>query len=265
MPAEASAAAAPSGEGPLSLLGPGGRRPRLLLAEDFEPVRVVTAAMLTGMGCDVDAVAHGEEAVRAAGMGSFDLIVLDIEMPVMDGIAAARSIRKLGGRTGATPIMALSAFLADAIRQESWRDAFDITLPKPANRAALHAAVKVALDIRPRRTGFAGTAPPLISNEQHAAIQAGLSREVWGDLMEVACRDIADCATRLAGACAAGERGKALVFAQKLKALGRTFAAPALAHAAMQVEECGPDGDWRKLAGQLSDTCAATVAAFRPA
>lgn len=130
---------------PLTLFMPDGRRPRLLLAEDCDPVRVVTAAMLKGMGCDVEAVIHGEEAVQQASANPFDVIVLDIEMPVMDGITAARWIRRQQGDDNRPPIMALSAFLADAMQSASWRDTFDIALPKPANRRELHAAVAKAL------------------------------------------------------------------------------------------------------------------------
>lgn len=130
----------------LKLQAPHGGRPRLLLAEDCDPVRIVTAAMLKGMGCDVEAVVHGEEAVRSASESEFDVIVLDIEMPIMDGITAARSIRQMGGPAAATPLMALSAFLADSVRTGEWRDTFDIALPKPANRNELHEAVKAALE-----------------------------------------------------------------------------------------------------------------------
>jgi CheY-like chemotaxis protein len=146
MPIETAIAAAKPTRKSLKLQGPDGGRPRLLLAEDSDPVRVVTAAMLKGMGCDVEAVIHGEEAVKSASANQFDVIVLDIEMPVMDGITAARSIRKLGRGMKRTPIMALSAFLADAMQSASWRDTFDIALPKPANRSELHAAVQAALD-----------------------------------------------------------------------------------------------------------------------
>jgi CheY-like chemotaxis protein len=130
----------------LKLQAPHGGRPRLLLAEDCDPVRIVTAAMLKAMGCDVEAVVHGEEAVRSASESEFDVIVLDIEMPIMDGITAARSIRQMGGPAAATPLMALSAFLADSVRTGEWRDTFDIALPKPANRSELHEAVKAALE-----------------------------------------------------------------------------------------------------------------------
>jgi CheY-like chemotaxis protein len=146
MPIETPIAGTKPARKSLRLQAPDGSRPRLLLAEDSDPVRVVTAAMLKGMGCDVEAVVHGEEAVKSASAKQFDVIVLDIEMPVMDGIAAARSIRSLGGSR--TPIMALSAFLADAMQSASWSDTFDIALPKPANRNELHAAVQAALDCR---------------------------------------------------------------------------------------------------------------------
>ena len=122
-----------------------GGRPRLLLAEDCDPVRIVTAAMLKAMGCDVEAVVHGEQAVKCAAEAEFDVIVLDIEMPIMDGITAARSIRSMGGHIAATPLMALSAFLADSVRNGEWQDTFDIALPKPANRNELHEAVQAAL------------------------------------------------------------------------------------------------------------------------
>lgn len=130
---------------PLKLFAADGRKPRLLLAEDCDPVRVVTAAMLRGMGCEVEAVVHGEEAVQSASANTFDVIVLDIEMPVMDGITAARWIRRQLPGGDRPPIMALSAFLADAMQSANWRDTFDIALPKPANRRELHAAVSEAL------------------------------------------------------------------------------------------------------------------------
>ena len=140
-----TAAAADSKRRPMNLHAANGGRPQLLLAEDSDPVRIVTAAMLKGMGCDVEAVIHGEQAVKCASEHRFDVIVLDIEMPIMDGITAARSIRRMGGLAAGTPLMALSAFLADSVRTGHWRDTFDIALPKPANKNELHDAVKTAL------------------------------------------------------------------------------------------------------------------------
>lgn len=118
-----------------------GSRPRILFAEDSDTARLLTAALLRRMGCEVDAVEHGEEALAFARSHSYDLVLLDIEMPVMDGVAAAREIRALGGRAARTPLMAFSAFLADTHRCGDWKTCFDLALPKPAGRSQLHQAI----------------------------------------------------------------------------------------------------------------------------
>lgn len=123
-----------------------GARPRILFAEDSYAARTLTAALLSKMGCDVDAVEHGEHAVFHAREQRYDLILLDIEMPVMDGVSAAREIRALGGSPAHVPIMALSAFLADTAKAASIRDDFDMALPKPAGRDDLRAAIQTILD-----------------------------------------------------------------------------------------------------------------------
>src|SRR4029079_17075767 len=69
------------------------RRPRILLAEDCTASRLLTAALLRGLGCDIAAVGDGGGAVQRASWSRYDLILLDIDMPVIDGIRAARIIR----------------------------------------------------------------------------------------------------------------------------------------------------------------------------
>jgi CheY-like chemotaxis protein len=128
-----------------------GSRPRILFAEDSYAARTLTAALLTKMGCEVDAVEHGEHALNHASEHTYDLILLDIEMPVMDGVCAARKIRELGGAPAHVPIMALSAFLADTAKVASIREEFDSALAKPAGREALHDAIQTMLDGNPPR------------------------------------------------------------------------------------------------------------------
>ncbi len=226
----AAAGAAISEARPLSLRQPDGSRPKLLLAEDSVAMRIVTSAMLKAMGCEVDAVEHGEEALNCASAKKFDLIVLDIEMPVMDGITAARSIRNLGGAPGRTPLMALSAFLADTSQSVAWRETFDVALPKPANRNELHAAVEAALTRKPaaRRAVLFETHPAL-SASAIAGLKSGLPAGVWAELAGVACRDIADCVRHIARIVRHKEAGPLAFYAHKLRGLAVTFAAPQLA------------------------------------
>jgi len=248
----------------LSLRRPNGHRPRLLLAEDSDPVRIVTAAMLKGMGCDVEAVVHGEEAVESAISAPFDVIVLDIEMPVMDGITAARSIRKLGGAASATPIMALSAFLADAMQSASWRDTFDIALPKPANKNELHAAVEAALNWQARQPSAGAIEKiPLVSSDQMSVLKGAMSPAVLRELLAIACRDIDDGLVQLGRPAIAGNVQRCRPLAGKMRGLGRTFAAPRLVLAARNVEQAGSAAELEQRLACLASTAEATVAALR--
>jgi CheY-like chemotaxis protein len=123
-----------------------GQRRSVLYAEDQASARIVTTALLERMGFEVVAVEDGEMALEQAKCRSYDLILLDIEMPVMDGVTAARSIRKEADLCRGTPILALSAFLADSTEHCQWRGAFDSALPKPANSNQIRKAVRHALN-----------------------------------------------------------------------------------------------------------------------
>lgn len=259
-----SSAAVRAERKPLRLTGQNGQRPRLLLAEDCDPVRIVTAAMLKGMGCDVDAVIHGEQAVKSASEQRFDVIVLDIEMPIMDGITAARSIRRMGGIASGTPLMALSAFLADSVRNGQWRDTFDIALPKPANRNELHDALKTAL-LWPLPGGQAQpepVLPPIIDQQQFHDLRCGITANIWEELASLACRDIGTCISQLERLASGRHDGAVLTFAGKLHALGRTFAAPRLSLMAENVQ-LAPSEEARMLAVEsLMAAARATLAAL---
>ena len=70
---------------------------------------MVAEALCEMFDCTSEQVVDGVEAVEAARSGRFDLILMDIKMPRMDGVAATRAIRELPGRAGAAPIVALTA------------------------------------------------------------------------------------------------------------------------------------------------------------
>lgn len=262
----ASSTAAMAVRKSLQLKTPNGARPKLLLAEDSDPVRLVTAAMLKGMGCDVEAVVHGEQAVRLAAEQNFDVIVLDIEMPVMDGITAARFIRRLGGTATGTPLMALSAFLADSVRTGEWRDTFDIALPKPANKNELHGAIDMALSWQrnPDDISLTSALPPVIDAVELGTMSAALSQDIWHELCELGCRDIEVCARQMQHAANTTQDEAVLTFAGKLGMLGSTFAAPRLAHLARQVQSHMDSDDRRKAIADLLDGARDTVASLRP-
>src|SRR5262249_61406490 len=81
---------------------------RILCAEDNPYGRVILNTILTELGHKVDFAASGEAAVEAVARGGYDLVLMDVILPDLDGIEATRRIRALAGAAGRTPIVGIS-------------------------------------------------------------------------------------------------------------------------------------------------------------
>jgi CheY-like chemotaxis protein len=88
---------------------PAERSAHILVVDDNATNRMVAQALCEMFDCTCESANDGAEAVEAARSGRFDLILMDIKMPVMDGVAATRAIRALGGVPSQVPIIALTA------------------------------------------------------------------------------------------------------------------------------------------------------------
>jgi signal transduction histidine kinase/ligand-binding sensor domain-containing protein/CheY-like chemotaxis protein len=115
---------------------------RLLLAEDNLVNQKVANRTLAKLGYTADVVDTGIQAVEAWRSGNYDLILMDCQMPDMDGYAATRKIRELEAGGVRVPIVALTAHATDGAEQECRATGMDDYLTKPLDRAKLAACLE---------------------------------------------------------------------------------------------------------------------------
>ena len=115
----------------------------VLMAEDNRVNQMVAMSMLQGMGLDVDLAENGEEALRMSATNCYRLILMDVQMPVMDGLAAARAVRERERRAGSrrVPIIAITANAMTDDRESCLNAGMDDYLAKPFKRGELRALV----------------------------------------------------------------------------------------------------------------------------
>ena len=98
--------------------------------------------MLTALGCSVFEAADGDEAIDMAEAYAFDLILMDVRMPRVDGLAATRAIRGLTGPAARVPILAVTADAMPADIARCLAAGMDAHLAKPISHTALYAAME---------------------------------------------------------------------------------------------------------------------------
>lgn len=116
--------------------------PHILLAEDNRLNQLVAVGVLRNLGHEVEIVDDGAKAVEACLRGSFDAVLMDIMMPVMDGYEATARIRAGQEATGSarTPIIGLSARAMDGDREVALEAGLDDYLTKPLREEQLRAS-----------------------------------------------------------------------------------------------------------------------------
>jgi CheY-like chemotaxis protein len=105
--------------------------------------------MIARAGHRADVVGDGSQAVRAVQEKTYDLVLMDIQMPVMDGITASREIRRLAGEAGRIPIFAMTANVLPQQVAEFLAAGMNGHVPKPVRQRELEAAIASALASRP--------------------------------------------------------------------------------------------------------------------
>ncbi len=123
-----------------------GRPLRILIAEDDATNRLVVSKMLKPFDVEMRSVTDGVQAVQATSETDYDLVLMDVRMPEMDGLAATRAIRNRGGCFAAMPIIALTANAFPEDVRECREAGMSDFLAKPLRKAVLAAALLRAID-----------------------------------------------------------------------------------------------------------------------
>lgn len=131
-----------AGPGPAPLL----QRPlKVLLAEDHPTNQRVVQLILAGPGVDLTIVENGAQAIAAFRASRFDVVLMDMQMPVMDGLTATREIRRVEAARRAdvrTPVIVLSANAMSEHRDQAMTAGADLHVPKPITAATLLAGLE---------------------------------------------------------------------------------------------------------------------------
>ncbi|KAB0666219.1 response regulator [Oryzomonas japonica] len=156
----------------------------ILVADDVEVNRMVALAILEKQGHRVTLATNGQEAVAAYAAGRFDAILMDVQMPVMDGLQATRQIRELEKAAGRKcPILALTAYAGQEDREKCLAAGMDGYLSKPFKAAELAFALhkQCGLPLPPQESG-SGAPVPLKISEPNLPVfdRAGLLSRLGG-------------------------------------------------------------------------------------
>ena len=155
---------------------PVGIRARLLLVEDMDVNREIASALLDKLGYEVDTVVDGADAIVAVQSGGYDLVLMDIQMPGMDGITATKHIRQLSGPSAGTPIIAMTANVLSSQVAAFRRAGMNGHVGKPFRQDELRREIERCLVMPPSdpAASNADDRSPTIVDEDALALLASL-------------------------------------------------------------------------------------------
>ncbi len=259
----------------------------VLVAEDNEINRDIVVTMLRRAGHQVTAVADGLQAVRLVEEGGFDLVLMDVQMPVMDGVTATRHIRAMANESARLPIVALTGNVMPGHRAEYLAAGMSAYLTKPIVSADLFKALAAVSRRGPDATWPDGAgdativtppAPavsdeefwrtaPLLDEAQANSLRDVIGDEAWARTVEAFRRTVKDGiaaireAALTASSPAPGGGPSPLVrMAHTLKGTAANIGAVRLSRLAAQVEQLGQTSAGSPLQAALCDALEAVAA-----
>ncbi|CAO3414709.1 response regulator [Azospirillum doebereinerae] len=245
---------------------------RILVVEDSPLNQMIVVAVLTQAGYRTETAGNGLEAVMAAQAGGFDLILMDVSMPEMDGLTATRLLRGLPDAAGTVPVVAMTADTGDDDRARCLEAGMNDHVAKPIDRAQL--LDTVARWLRPAE-GMAGGPVPASAPDTAVVADGVLDREVLAQLerdlgpellAEVLRQFVDETLERVAQIAGQADLAALTREAHTLKSTAGTFGAHALCAAARALEAACRDGaaaEVEALRGGIPRLAEEAIAAYR--
>ncbi|GFE59811.1 ATP-binding protein [Geobacter sp. AOG2] len=240
-----NAPATPASPVPVSTV----QRGCILVAEDNPTNQAVAVAILKKLGYRADAVADGREAVRALQTTPYDLVLMDCQMPEMDGYEATAMIRSPDSAVlnHGVPIIAVTAHVLREEQERCRAAGMDDYLAKPIQPELVAAMVKKWLS-----SGSGGDSPAVENAQEdgtseHAAIFDEFDfmkrnmhdKKLGRDVVALYVVSAADSLASLQDTLAAGDDGRVLYLAHSLKGASATISAPTMYRLAAELEKMG--------------------------
>jgi PAS domain S-box-containing protein len=231
---------------------------KVLLVEDNVFNQQVAVALLENAGLRVTVAGNGIEALQLVGAEQFDVVLMDIQMPMMDGLATAREIRRRGQGGAGIPIVAVSANASDQDVRESFAAGMNGHITKPYTPEVLYGVISRWLDEK-RASRNARL------DVEKAVRQIGGDRKLYRDLLGRFVEEYGEKGKELRRDVTAGNLLRASHLAHAIKGVAGVLAAMTLQSAAQDLESAlkQEKGDLEPLLSRFDEELAATLERVR--
>ncbi len=234
--------------GPREKIVTASRRLNILLAEDNHFNQMLVRALLGKRGHRVTVVGDGRAAVEAFSQGGYDLILMDVQMPEMDGLQATRAIRRQEQASGGhIPIVAMTAHAMDSDRQRCQEAGMDAYIVKPVQREELFTVLENLAadtsDLCSVPSGSPSPPPPEIWDRQELLDRVGEDQALVDELLKIFRESLPQWLEQIQRALQAGEGKELAEAAHALKGASANISAREIFRLALDLEQLGRRGD----------------------
>ena len=242
---------------------------RILVAEDTPLNQTFILRLLEKNGAQPILVENGRQALETFNPDSFDVVLMDVQMPEMDGFEATREIRKLEASSDShIPIIAMTAYATEGDRERCLEAGMDDYVSKPISASKLFQAIEALVPPEPEEeVPIPATAGSAADRQKSVSLNAeGLIRsfendqELFQELVEIFLNDFPQMLNALRDSLMSADAENFKRTAHSLKGMLRNFQAESAAETAFELEQIGDQGKLdgadeivNSLAGELDD------------